>query len=120
MLTLTVALSVLLNADYNFRNSHLEYARELLIYVMKHSPRVYGDIFVSYNVHALIHIADDVEHYGSSLNGIIAFQFENHLRGIRKSVKKAQSPISQVAKRIAEMEKSKCIFLRRTRTIAFF
>ena len=108
LLTLTVAFSVLLNPDYNFRNSHIEYARELLIYFVKNSPRVYGDIFVSYNVHALIHIADDVEHYGSSLNGIMAFQFENHLRGLKKSVKKAQNPIFQVAKRIAEMEKSKC------------
>ena len=69
---------------------------------------MYGDIFVSYNVHALIHIADDLEHYESSLNGIMAFQLENHLRGLKKSVKIAQNPISQVAKRIAEMEKSKC------------
>lgn len=82
---------------------------------------------MSYNVHALIHIADDVEHYGSSLNGINAFQFENHLRGLKKGVRKAQNPISQVAKRIAGMEKSKCrrtpkmcIFLRRKRTVVFF
>ena len=73
LLTLTVAFSVLLNPDYNYRNSHLEYTRELLICFVKNFPRVYGDIFVSYNVHALIHIVDDVEHYGSSLNGIIAF-----------------------------------------------
>lgn len=73
LLTLTVALSVLLNPDDNFRNSHLENARELLIYFVKHSPRVYIDIFVSYNVHALIHIADDLEHYRNSLNGINAF-----------------------------------------------
>lgn len=85
---------------------------------------------MSYNVHALIHIADDVEHYGSSLNGINAFQFENHLRGLKKGVRKAQNPISQVAKRIAGMEnyqnveehrkKIMCIFLRRKRTVVFF
>ena len=74
LLTLTVALSVLLSQYDNFRNSHLE----LLIYFVKHSPRVYIDIFVSYNVHALIHVADDLEHYRNSLNGINAFQFENH------------------------------------------
>jgi hypothetical protein len=48
-----------------------------------------------------------VEHYGSSLNGIIAFQFENHLRGLMKSVKKAQNSISQVAKKISRNGKIK-------------
>ena len=66
LLTLTVALSVLLNPYDNFRNSHLENAREHLVYFVKHSP------------HALIHVADDLEHYRNSLNGINAFQFENH------------------------------------------
>ena len=106
-LTLTVAMSILLESDDNFRNEHLEYAMELLIYFVKNSTRVYGEIFVSYNVHALIHLADDVEHYGSSLNDINAFQYENHLHKLKKNVRKAQNPIAQVVKRIVEMEKSK-------------
>ena len=64
---------------------------------------------MSYNVHALIHTADDLEHYRNSLNGINAFQFENHLRGLTKMVRKAQILISQVAKRITEMEKGSYI-----------
>ncbi|XP_071139291.1 uncharacterized protein [Mytilus edulis] len=117
-LTLTVAMSILLEPDDNFRNAHLDYARELLVYYVKTAPILYSDTFVSYNVHSLMHLADDVEHFGSSLNEINAFQFENHLFKLKKSVRKPQNPIAQVAKRIVEMEKSKC--RRKPRTIHVF
>ncbi|XP_063419233.1 uncharacterized protein LOC134702069 isoform X1 [Mytilus trossulus] len=107
-LTLTVAMSILLEPSDDFRNLHLDYARQLLIYFVRTSPTVYGDIFPSYNVHSLIHIADDVEHYGSSLNQINAFKYENYLHKLKKSVRSAQNPIAQVGKRIVEMDKSKC------------
>lgn len=107
-LTLRVAMSILLESDEDFRHDHISYARELLKYFVKTSEMVYGDTFVSYNIHSLIHIADDVEHYGVSLNELSAFQFENHLQKLKKSVRKAQNPIAQVTKRIVEMEKMNC------------
>ena len=77
-------MSILLHNDVNFRNAHTGYARELLVYFVKTSELIYGETFVSYNVHSLIHIADDVEHFGKSLNDISAFQFENHLQKLKK------------------------------------
>jgi hypothetical protein len=68
----------------NAYNVHTGYARELLVYFVKTSELIYGETFVSYNVHSLIHIADDVEHFGKSLNDISAFQFENHLQKLKK------------------------------------
>lgn len=87
-LSLTVAMSILLESDEDFRNEHLSYARELLKYFVKTSEMVYGDTFVSYNIHSLIHIADDVEYYGVSLNELSAFQFENHLQKLKKVLEK--------------------------------
>ncbi|KAG1698564.1 hypothetical protein GQR58_005730 [Nymphon striatum] len=107
-LTLTVAISILLDSNDDFRNAHLEYARELLIYFVKTSKLVYGETYVSYNVHSLIHIPDDVKNFGTSLHEISVFQFENHLQKLKKSVKKAQNPIAQISKRLTESEKSKC------------
>jgi hypothetical protein len=103
-LSLTVAMSILLHNDVNFRNVHTGYARELLVYFVKTSELIYGETFVSYNVHSLIHIADDVEHFGKSLNDISAFQFENHLQKLKISVRKAQNPIAQATKRIRKVE----------------
>lgn len=85
-LSLTVAMSILLESDEDFRNEHLSYARELLKYFVKTSEMVYGDTFVSYNIHSLIHIADDVEIV--SLNELSAFQFENHLQKLKKVLEK--------------------------------
>ncbi|WAR01051.1 ALPL-like protein [Mya arenaria] len=45
---------------------------------------LYRETFTSYNVHALIHIADDVEHFGTSLYKISAFLLENHLHKLKK------------------------------------
>jgi hypothetical protein len=70
-----VAMSILLHSDVNFRNVHTGYARELLFYFVKTSELIYGETFVSYNVHSLIHIADDVENFGKSLNDISALLF---------------------------------------------
>lgn len=103
-LTLTVGISILLDSNENKRNSYREYARELLEYFVRESKNIYSEIFVSYNVHNLIHITDDVEKYNCSLNSISAFPFENHLQAIKCLVRNAKNPISQVTKRMAEMD----------------
>ena len=56
-LTLTVAMSILLNSDDDARNEYVTYAEELLMYFYRMSTRLYTPIFVSYNVHSLTHLA---------------------------------------------------------------
>ena len=104
--TLTVAISILLDTDSDKRNHFLPYARELLCYYVKTSQTLYGEKFIVYNVHNLTHIADDVENHGCSLNEICGFPFENHLQTIKKQVRNSKSPITQVAKRLAEVERA--------------
>lgn len=61
-------------------------------------------LFSTYNVHSLQHLPDDVQHFGTSLNEISAFQYENYLFKLKKYVRKSQNPIAQIAKRMKETE----------------
>ena len=101
-LSLTVGISILLESEFEIRNSYLNYAKDVLEYFVRKSKQFYNDRFVVYNVHSLIHLADDCRHFECSLNEISGFPFENHLQSIKKLVKNAKSPIVQVAKRMQE------------------
>lgn len=57
-----------------------------------------------YNVHNLKHLSDDARHFQCSLNDISAFPFENYLQVLKKLVRNAKNPISQVAKRLSEQD----------------
>ena len=67
---ITILLTPVLNSQIN------NYAKKLLCMFVGHSIKVYGKEFCIYNVHALIHLADDAQRYGS-LNSISCFPFEN-------------------------------------------
>ena len=101
-LSLTVGISILLESEFEIRNSYLNYAKDVLEYFVRKSKQFYNDRFVVYNVHSLIHLADDCRHFECSLNEISGFPFENHLQSIKKLVKNAKNPIVQVAKRMQE------------------
>lgn len=103
-LTLTVGISFLLESDEATRTSYLGYSKELLTFFVKKSKELYTDKFITYNVHSLLHLADDSRHFSCSLNEISGFLYENHLHSIKKLVKNAKNPIVQVAKRVQEME----------------
>ncbi|XP_060606312.1 uncharacterized protein LOC132758638 [Ruditapes philippinarum] len=105
-MVLNVAISVLLLSKSDLRNEYVQCTRELLVYFIREAASIYGNTFITYNVHGLSHIADDVVFYNSSLNEISAFTFENYLQKLKKNVRNAKNPISQVAKRETEMEKN--------------
>jgi hypothetical protein len=105
-LCLSVAMSILLDSCDARRHSYFQYAKELLHSFVSNCPRLYGSTFNVYNVHGLLHIADDVEHFECSLNEVSAFPFENYLQTLKKRVKNSHNPVVQVAKRIQEIERS--------------
>ena len=47
--------------------------------------QVYGETFAVYNVDGLIHLGEDMR-FGSSLNGISFFLFENYFQILKKFV----------------------------------
>lgn len=74
------------------------------MFILLENARTFMVRHTVYNVHNLIHLCEDVRYFQCSLNDIAAFQFENHLQTLKKCVRKAQNPIAQITKRIAEVE----------------
>ena len=103
-LVLSVAVRIILADNNAYRNKYLDYAKDLLVYFVKKSVTLYGQSFVTYNAHSLIHLPDDVNHFQVNLDKISCFPFENYLHRIKRYVKKVYNPPVQITKRVTEME----------------
>ena len=94
----------LLSCGEQSRNN-IEYARELLTYFVEHSQRLYSKNFVSYNVHALLHVVDDVLRFGA-LDSFSAYRFENHYGLMKLFLRKNDKPLQQLVKRLDEKNRN--------------
>nr|XP_054607615.1 uncharacterized protein LOC129167214 [Nothobranchius furzeri] len=79
------------------------YAHDLLRYFVNEARILYGDEFMVYNVHSLLHMAEDATKF-NSLDNCSAFPFENYLHGLKRLVRSGKNPLAQVAKRLAERQ----------------
>jgi hypothetical protein len=100
-LVLSVALRILASPVQT--DEYILYAEQLLNSFVTNFQDLYGKENVSYNVHGLIHLADDVRRHGD-LNLFSAFKFENHLGKIKRLIKSHRLPLQQVHRRIIESE----------------
>jgi len=100
-LLLHVAISCLVSPHYS--QVYCDFARKLLIRFVEHCLSAYGQNFVVYNVHNLIHLPDDVRRYGP-LDNISCFPFENNLHSIKKMVRSPFMPLQQVVNRVSEQQ----------------
>lgn len=64
---------------------------------------LYGEQFLSYNVHSALHFVDDVEILGPC-DTFSAFCYENNFQALRKLIRKPGLKLPQIYKRIAERE----------------
>ncbi|CAN7947458.1 unnamed protein product, partial [Ixodes hexagonus] len=100
-MTLHVAVRILCGKS---SSEHLiSYADELLRYFVEKaaSAALYGPTVHVYNVHGLIHLAQDVRAFGP-LDSFSSFPFENYLGRIKKKVRSGNKPLAQVYKRMKE------------------
>lgn len=95
-LSLSCAIRILCSGVFclNYNN----YAKELLVYFVRNYSRLYGEEYVSHNVHNLIHLADDVLNFGS-LENFSAFKYENYMYEIKKKIKSCKNPLQQLINR---------------------
>lgn len=68
----------------------------------KTSPDLYGEKFVTYNVHSLLHLVDDCVRYQRSLNGLSIFPFESRLHQLKRKILGSKNKLVQLCKKLSE------------------
>ncbi|CAN7988852.1 unnamed protein product, partial [Ixodes hexagonus] len=100
-ITLHAGLSILANSK--LCSLHAEYAGALLRHFVTTFTQIYGEDQVSYNVHCLIHLAEDVKAHGA-VDRFSAFPFENYMRHVKKELRKHERPLQQLRNRMLERQ----------------
>jgi len=100
-LVLHVAVRLLSSEEYCVEFN--EYAGALIKNFVTNFKAIYGEEYVSHNIHGCVHIHKDVMNFGP-LEKFSAFRFENFMQKLKKLVRKGEKPLQQVAKRYSEME----------------
>lgn len=92
---------ILLSPDYH---CYLNYANELLHYFVKTFETIYGRQHISHNVHVILHLTEDYQHFGP-LDNCSAFPFENFMKELKSKVRKHEKPLEQLVNRYTEIYK---------------
>ena len=106
---LNVAISTLISPVCPNRDQfkrRVTFAKHLLRSYVSEFRELYGAKHLVYCVHALVHLADDVEHFEMPLDGISSFPFENHLGAIKKLLRGRSSKkvLASFTKRLSEFQ----------------
>jgi hypothetical protein len=102
-LSFFVAVRILHLESATQRNRLLPAARDMFRAFVHNAPHVLTETFVTYNVHSVLHICDDVELYEQPLSALSCFKFENYLQTLKRLIRDArQSPLVSLVKRLQE------------------
>lgn len=66
---------------------------------------IYGSCYISYNVHNLVYLSDDVKQYGH-LDNFSTFKFESYMFQLKRMIKKGNQQLQQVVNRTLEKQLS--------------
>lgn len=80
---------------------HIDLAEGLLQQFVSEAGSLYGQGIYVYNVHSLLHLADDVRRFGP-LDQFSAFGFENFLYKLKTLIKSKARALQQVIRRLHE------------------
>lgn len=95
-LKLHAAITILCREDLQHR---IDDADAMLREFVAESKVLYGPEFVVYNVHNLLHLANDCRKFGK-LDNFSAFQYENELHVIKNMVKGRSKPLQELVNRL--------------------
>ena len=98
-MALSVASMILVSPDLVAK--HAWYAKLLMTYFVQSARHIYGAHFLVYNVHMMLHVADDAVRFGG-LDKCSGFPFENYLHKMKRLVKSGKNPLVQVVNRLNE------------------
>ena len=94
MLNFAVAVRIFLGCA---NPAKIALARTLMKVFVDRCATCYGRAFMSYNVHSLIHLADDCLKFGS-LETVCCFPFESYLGVLKNSLKGRYKPLQQLSR----------------------
>jgi len=100
-LCLHIAMRILCSSECINLN---EYAKSLIQYFIKKYKEIYGDEYITYNVHNLLHLCDDVLLFGK-VDNFSAFKFESYMNQIKRKMKNSRYPLQQIYNRVVEGRK---------------
>lgn len=86
----------------NINDDTYVYCQEAVETYVKMCEPLYVEHYLSYNVHGLLHIVEDVKQLGS-LESFSAFSYENNMSQFRKYIRKPHLALQQFYKRICEL-----------------
>ena len=93
---LCVAMRILL--CNRLREQYIDTAEDMLKLFVERFKEIYGPSQITYNVHSMIHLAQDARWHGD-LNTVNAFPFESHLGRMRKTLRRHGRVLQQLVKR---------------------
>lgn len=100
-LALFVAIRILCDSKCCFILN--DYANSLLRWFVLEYKNLYGRQYITYNVHNLIHLSNEVKKFGP-LDKFSSFKFESFIKKIKSRVKYSLKPLEQVINRTLEID----------------
>lgn len=73
----------------------------LLLWFVSNYGTIYGEEYLSHNVHNLIHIANDVKTFGC-LDNFSCFKYKNNMQKIKKKLHQCGKPLEELSNRLFE------------------
>lgn len=98
---LSLSIAIRIMADPQMCMTFLDYVRSLLLSFVSNYGIIYGEEYLSHNVHNLLHIADDVKTFGC-LDNFSCFKYENNMQKIKKKLHQCGKPLQELSNRIFE------------------
>lgn len=94
----TVAYRLLMGDGFEVSDANIDQAQEFLDKFVADFPEVYGEQYVGFNVHMLLHIPLYVRRFGP-LNNFSCYQYENYYQMFGKWVRKPSNFFVQILRR---------------------
>ena len=101
------AMRIFCDPEMSQNEVNVDYGQKLCVLFVKQYSKIYK-ANLTYNIHSLIHLADDVKYYGA-LDSISAFPFETMLGKIKRTVRSSNMPLKQLVNRFKEGSFNTCL-----------
>lgn len=102
---LNLYCAIVICTRHDQRAANYDVARRMLLDFLNGVKILYGLQMFTSNMHNLCHLVDDVERFGP-LDTFSAYPFESKLFQLKRAVRTGNLPLSQVARRISEVQQN--------------